>query len=586
MRRLGIVALFLALVGGFTAGVWRVAYVAALEPLARRGQADLSLAADRLTGELQRFKELAVLMAAHPAVGPVLEGRDPAEAQALLRSVADTTGLLDLAILAADGRELAAASDASGTTHAGTAHFERALDGALGSARALPDRYRRRVWWFAAPVFSEAGPVTGAALAVVDVEQVEADWRGDRPAVWFTGPDGVIFLSNRSELLFRARRGDPSRIVQGPDFAAGQVTAFVDFHPRPLAGFDLWDVDGGPYLPDRGLHLQADLPEIGMVAEVLLDVAPARQLAALQAAAAAAICLAFGALLFLATERRRTLALANQRLEGRVAQRTAELQALNADLRREVAERLEAEARLKKAQGDLVQAAKLSALGEMSAGISHELNQPLMAIRYFADNARGFLARGRPEVADGNLQRIGEMARRMGRIIRNLRAFARQENEALSDIGLAAVIEQVVEMAEVRARAAGATILWTAPDAPLVVRAGEVRLAQVILNLVTNAIDAMEGTPERRVEITARRADGRAVVEVRDTGPGIAEPERIFDPFYTTKSVGGEEGMGLGLSISYGLVQSFGGAIRGRNRDGGGAVFTVELDLVERAAAA
>ncbi|KIQ69572.1 cache domain-containing protein [Wenxinia marina] len=270
MRRLGIVALFLALVGGFTAGVWRVAYVAALEPLARRGQADLSLAADRLTGELQRFKELAVLMAAHPAVGPVLEGRDPAEAQALLRSVADTTGLLDLAILAADGRELAAASDASGTTHAGTAHFERALDGALGSARALPDRYRRRVWWFAAPVFSEAGPVTGAALAVVDVEQVEADWRGDRPAVWFTGPDGVIFLSNRSELLFRARRGDPSRIVQGPDFAAGQVTAFVDFHPRPLAGFDLWDVDGGPYLPDRGLHLQADLPEIGMVAEVLL----------------------------------------------------------------------------------------------------------------------------------------------------------------------------------------------------------------------------------------------------------------------------------------------------------------------------
>ncbi|KIQ69571.1 His Kinase A (phospho-acceptor) domain protein/Histidine kinase-, DNA gyrase B [Wenxinia marina DSM 24838] len=251
-----------------------------------------------------------------------------------------------------------------------------------------------------------------------------------------------------------------------------------------------------------------------------------------------------------------------------------------------MAERLEAEARLKKAQGDLVQAAKLSALGEMSAGISHELNQPLMAIRYFADNARGFLARGRPEVADGNLQRIGEMARRMGRIIRNLRAFARQENEALSDIGLAAVIEQVVEMAEVRARAAGATILWTAPDAPLVVRAGEVRLAQVILNLVTNAIDAMEGTPERRVEITARRADGRAVVEVRDTGPGIAEPERIFDPFYTTKSVGGEEGMGLGLSISYGLVQSFGGAIRGRNRDGGGAVFTVELDLVERAAAA
>lgn len=582
MRRLGIGLLFLALVGGFAAGVWRAAFTAALEPLARRGQADLALAADRLTGELLRYKELAVLMAQHPAILPLILGESTAEEVApLLRRVADTTGSLDIFVLAPDGRVLAAATP--GDRDAAEA-LERALDGALGVAHKLSPRYGRRIWEFAAPVFGPGGPVVGAVVAVVDVESVEAAWRGDRPTIWFTDPAGVVFMSNRSELLFRVRRGDPSSLARGPDWQAGTLTGFVGHDVRQVAGFELWDVEGGPYMPARALHLGEDLPVIGMTGEVLLDLAPARQLAALQAAVAAAICLAFGALLFLATERRRTLAAVNRRLERRVARRTAELEAVNADLRREVAERTHAEAQLKKAQADLVQAAKLSALGQMSAGLSHELNQPLMAIRSFAENAREFLERGRPEVAGQNLERIGELARRMGRIIKNLRAFARQESEALADVDLAQVIEAVIEMAGVRARAEGVEIRWQPPRAPLLVRAGEVRLSQVLLNLVSNAMDAMEGAEDRRIEIAARPEADRVVVEVRDTGPGIAEPERIFDPFYTTKAVG--QGTGLGLSISYGLIQSFGGAIRGRNHPERGAVFSVELDAVRQAEAA
>ncbi|MDP5347491.1 MAG: ATP-binding protein, partial [Paracoccaceae bacterium] len=112
---------------------------------------------------------------------------------------------------------------------------------------------------------------------------------------------------------------------------------------------------------------------------------------------------------------------------------------------------------------------------------------------------------------------------------------------------------------------------------PIHVIGGEVRLGQVLVNLIGNAADAMAGLPVRRIAISLRRHDDRVLLEVADTGPGIEEPEKIFDPFYTTKAVGAAEGMGLGLSISYGLVQSFGGAIRGRNRPEGGAVFTVEL---------
>ena len=582
IRRAAAIVLFLAVVAGFAAAVWSFGYRAALDPLARRGQADLALAADRLTGELQRFRELAVLMADHPTLTALVDGKVPVpEAVALLRQVADKTGSLDILLVDATGRELARAADEEGVayamSHAQTPYFERAMDGALGVYHLLSARYDRRAFVFAAPIFAPDGPVVGAVIVVTDVEEVEAGWRGDRPTVFFTDALGVIFVSNRSELLFRARSGDPVTASLSAEYPAGRVTAFVGYHPRYVSGHEIWQVDGGPYVPARALHLTLDLPVVGMQGAALLDVSPARQLASLQAAVTAALCLAFGAMLFLATERRRTLAQANARLEARVADRTAELSALNADLRREVAERIAAEARLTRAQADLVQAGKLSALGQMSAGISHELNQPLMAIRSFAENAEAFLERGQPEVAAQNLGRISELARRMGRIIRNLRAFARQESEPLTDVDLVPVVEAVLEMAGPKARQAETRLVWDRPSVPVVVRGGEVRLQQVILNLVNNAIDAMAQSPERRVEI-AILSGPRVTLSVRDTGPGLTEPERIFDPFYTTKAASEGEGMGLGLSISYGLVQSFGGAIRGRNHPEGGAIFTVELD--------
>ncbi len=563
MRRALRVLGFLALVAALAAGVHAWGFRAALSELSRRGASDLALASDRLTGELQRFRELAVLLAEHPVLPPRLEGADGGEAQRLLRRTADKTGSLDIALVDVTGRELASASGGPAPGHQGTPWFERAMDGALGVDHLASARFGRRVFVFAAPVFSKEGPVIGSVVVATDIEGIEAAWRGDRPAIFFTDAAGTVFVSNRSELIGRGR--DASGF--GPDSTAR------------IGGHEIWRIQAGPYLPEQALHLTRELPVIGLTGEALLDLAPARRIADLQAAAAAALCLAFGALLFLATIRRRTLARANARLEERVARRTQALQAVNASLRREVAERSAAEARLTRAQAELVQAGKLSALGQMSAGISHELNQPLMAIRSFAENAETFLSRGNADAASRNLERISELARRMGRIIKNLRAFARQESEAVVDVDLGGAVDAAVEMASARARQAEVEIDWHRPNAPVVVRGGEVRLQQVVLNLVGNAIDAMEHAASKRISIGISRGSGRAILTVRDTGPGIGEPDRIFDPFYTTKEVGASEGMGLGLSISYGLVQSFGGAIKGRNHEEGGAVFTVELDL-------
>ena len=553
-------------------GVWSFGYGAAVDQLEKRGRADLALAASRLTGELQRFRSLAVLAADRPEVAAVLkqdtDTQTQPETRALLREMADKTGSLDILIIDRDGAEVLSSTQTSTKSHAGRPYFERAMDGALGVYHFVDPRYDRRVFYFATPVFAQDGPVKGVVVVAVDVGVVETAWRGDQLAIFFTDELGVVFISNRSELVFRSKEPDIRMVGQSAEYPTGLITPFVRHTARNFGPYEVWEIDGGRYLPDRALHLTLPMPVIDLVGEALPDLAPARQLAFLQSLAAAAIMLAFGAVLFWVMERRRTLAKANAELERRVRARTLELETVNADLKR--------------AQAELVQAEKLSALGQMSAGISHELNQPLMAIQSFAENAGTLMEQGRHDVADQNLGRISDLATRMGRIIRNLRAFARNENEPLTDVNLKDVVHQTLEMLADRFTKEDVAVHWAPPADAIIVRGGEVRLQQVILNLMTNAADAMEGRSDRRLDIHVTRTD-QTILTIRDTGPGIDEPDRIFDPFYTTKSIGSAEGMGLGLSISYGLVQSFGGDIQGRNHPDGGAEFSVVLQSVEAA---
>jgi two-component system C4-dicarboxylate transport sensor histidine kinase DctB len=200
-----------------------------------------------------------------------------------------------------------------------------------------------------------------------------------------------------------------------------------------------------------------------------------------------------------------------------------------------------------------------------------------MAIRSFADNAVQFMQRGKPERAGENLARISDMTQRMGRIIQNLRAFARQESGPQERVELGAVLAAAVDLTGAHVADAGVTLAYDPPAQPIWVRGGEVRLGQVFVNLITNAVDAMAAVEARRLTVTIEQGAAIAV-HFADTGPGIEMPDKVFDPFYTTKTGSDTAGMGLGLSISYGIVQSFGGQIRGSNLPGGGALFTVTLE--------
>lgn len=565
--------LFLLTVSALSAGVWRYGYLQGLDQLRGRGEADLALASDRLVGQLQRYRDLSVLMADHPTVADLLAGGSANAARDLLQSVADRATALDLLVVAPSGRILAATQSTASAEVTAKPFVRRALRGALGWGHGDAPPLTSRAFFHAAPVFDGRGGVSGAVVVITDLNGIDYNWRGSTPAAFFTDAAGVVQISNRSDLLFWERpEGDPGLFP--PD--APQP----EFRSTRIGGHEIWDMGWGPYLPKRAMHLTKMLPVIGMTGEVLLDVAPARRLAFAQAAAVAGLCLAFGAMLFLATERRRTLAQANKQLERRVAERTAALRGSNMELRREAAEREEAQAALRRAQADLVQAGKLSALGQMSAGISHELNQPLMAIRSFAENAVQFAERGKPERAKENLTRISEMAQRMARIIQNLRAFARQESAPQTRVALGAVIEQALELTRPYLQDAGVTLHYDAPSGEIWVRGGEVRLGQVFVNLITNAVDAMAGQETKELHVSVSD-DDPLTVNIRDTGPGIEMPDKVFDPFYTTKSAGETAGMGLGLSISYGIVQSFGGQIKGSNWADDGALFSVTLERMD-----
>jgi two-component system, NtrC family, phosphoglycerate transport system sensor histidine kinase PgtB len=244
----------------------------------------------------------------------------------------------------------------------------------------------------------------------------------------------------------------------------------------------------------------------------------------------------------------------------------------NVKLRLEVQER-------KKVQNELVQAGKMAALGQMSTGIAHELNQPLSAIRHYLHNARLLLERGETATHEQNLVKVVELTERMAKMINHLKTFARWPANKLSPVDLSASIEQALALFAGRIKQDKILVKKIYSPAKLKVLAEDIRLEQVLVNIIGNAVDAVseEGITDKQITIEVTELEEELSVGVIDNGAGIKadDLELIFDPFYTTKEVG--KGLGLGLSISYNIIKDFGGHIEAIAESTGGTRFTITL---------
>ncbi len=578
----------------------RYATAVYLDQATVRGTNTLGLAVTALRGQLARYEKLPELIADHKDVKELVSHPgDTARVDAMNRYLKAVNALLessDIYVMLPDGLTLAASNYDQTPTFIGEnfsyrPYFFDALAGGAGRFFALGTTSLKRGYYFGAPIRANGADgeaILGVVVVKIDVDAIESSWRGGEYEIIVTDPEGIVFMTGRQDWLFSAIQpltaDRLARTAATRRYADAPLAELPATRLRTSFGHDLISISE-KHGTRQYLTVTEAMPEADWTVKVLLDTASVRAqvLTTITALVLFVALAAMGAAVWLQRRARLAERLQVQReaqgeLERRVVERTADLAEVNRLLKEEVAERRATERVLRKTQSDLVQAGKLAALGQMSAALSHEFNQPLAAARTYADNAGILIERGRIDEARETVGRIASLIDRMTSISRHLRNFARKPNQKLGPIALDEVVRDTLEIVAWRLKAAGAELAVDLGSEPPVVHAGSVRLQQVLVNIISNAADAVEGLPDRRIELEARRDGKQVEITVADRGPGVPEAiaGRIFDPFFSTKGVG--KGLGLGLSISYNIVKDFGGTLTVARRPGGGTIVTIALD--------
>lgn len=528
-----------------------------------RGAADVRLAlySANLISELQRNSIVPQLLARDPALIGALNSGDFAQSSARLLSFVDEIGAASLVLMDTDGRIVAATNrERLGENQRSQSSFVDALRSNV-TVFTVDERdeggfsftYSRRV--------DDSGLGVGVVSVEVDLAKLERSWAGISDAVMVLDSEGRAILA--TEPRWRGRLEADALDLLEPQTAI----------ERTLRGTPDWSalpIDA--YLRGDGVmrqEVRVQFQGWRIVSFTTFQSVRERVNSILALEIMGFAILLAG--LFWILSRRSNIAARMFQLE------TAELRQLNRRLQREIAERKKAEKDLEVAEQTVAQTSKLAALGEMSAAVSHELNQPLAAMKTYLAGARLLIARERPDEAVVAVQRIDGLIERMAAITKQLKSYARKGKDSLEPVDIKDAVLSSLSMMEPQLRQRQVIITRTLPDQPVMIYGDRMRLEQVIINLLRNALDATKMALEPSVEILLVNGDV-ARLSVRDNGSGIEDLDELFEPFYTTKQAG--DGTGLGLAISSGIVNDFGGRLTARNSDKGGAVFEVELPIL------
>lgn len=524
-----------------------------------------------------------------------------------LEQLNERAGTLSIYVIDAGGRVLASSNWRRDDSFVGEdlsfrPYFRDAMNNGNGRIFGIGTT-RGEPGYYLSSRLTDDGRTLGVAVIKVSLEQLEKSWTtGEAPAM-VSDENGVVILGSVADWKFTTLRP----LDESTRSAFDQTQQYNRRALKPLGLRELRELDHGARLvsirndgPEmvtvypvsgRFLAQSRPLPGTPWTLTVFSHLEQVDNIAHSRAAVAVVAAVLLFVFALMLAERRRhlkdqlaaqqALQQAHDELERKVDERTADLSAANYLLQDEIAERIRAERTLRAAQDELVQAGKLAVIGQLSTGIAHELNQPLAALRTLSGNGVRFLDRGDLATTRANLERIAQLVDRMGLITGQLRSFARKSGGRLQPVALDGVVDSALALLEPRLRQAGAEILRALPAAAPRALCDANRLEQVLVNLIGNALDAMAGQPAPCIELSAAAVDGKARLSVRDHGPGLPAETlaHLFEPFYTTKP--GSDGLGLGLTISAGIVRDFGGTLTGSNHADGGAVFTLEIPLFD-----
>ncbi|MBE1282183.1 MAG: sensor histidine kinase [Rhodobacteraceae bacterium] len=527
-----------------------------------RAELRLALYSGNLISELKRHAVVPQLLARDPALISALQSNDFSLSTQRLISFVEEIGAASLMLLDHDGRTVAATDrNRLGEPHRNSSYFVEAIRSNITVFSVIPKEAGGYSFTYSSRI-EDASETLGVIVVEVDLQKFERAWAGISDAVMVVDSQGTIILS--TEPRWRGKTEAEALSIETPQGAIQRaIRATADWTALPVDAY----VQG-----EAVMRMAARVPFQGWRITSFTTYNSIRErvnaVLALEIMGFAILL----ALAFYALSRKTALRMALFQRES------AELRVLNARLQREIAERERMQETLAVAEQSLAQSSKLAALGEMSAAVSHELNQPLAAMKTYLAGARLLLGRNRPEEALASFGRIDDLIERMGAITRQLKSYARKGGDAFSPVNMGDALASSLSMMEPQLRQRHVQITRILPEDPVQVMGDRMRLEQVMVNLLRNAMDATKSVADPEIEIILAAGE-TATLTVRDNGEGIRDFDELFEPFYTTKEPG--DGVGLGLAISSGIVNDLGGRLTARNGQRGGAVFEMQLPILE-----
>ncbi|WP_236545130.1 sensor histidine kinase [Tropicimonas marinistellae] len=559
-----IIAILTATVGGW--GIYRLSYEYFVTDELNEAGGRLSLYRGSIAAELEQYAPLIHVLARDTFVIDAATGGNMDRLDPRLKDFSDQAGLDAIYLIRPDGVTVASANydqpgSFVGEDYSFRPYFQQAMAGKRGRFYAIGTTTGRPGYFLAEPVVSGGGGLVGVISLKISFAELENNWRNTGEQLFLANEDGVIILASNSSWLYRvlspltpSQRAEIDRTKQFAD----KPLDVLDWSPRPGRKARIGGVER--------LHLVSDDLPHGWALHYFAtdDRAVARSWLVTASAAVAA-----GLMLYIVQiQRARRIGAALQRSE----QEEAQLRQANERLAVEIAERRQAETDLRRTQNELERASRLAALGELSASVTHELGQPISAMRNHLVAAE--LGAGKP---DRLLGRLGGLVDRMEGITRQLKFFATPDPEPFETFDLREAMQASLGLLRHNIEDGGVAVEMELPTEAVLVRGSRLRTEQVMTNLIRNALNAVEDVPSPKVEILMGTTESAAWFDVCDNGHGLGQAtlDELQEPFVTTRASG--HGMGLGLAISANIIKDHEGEMKARNTENGGAVFHVSF---------